>query len=372
MVHDVSGEEPAISGAFNYPLTTEQEPMLGGERMVSMLMQHQLQQLENPNLSHNKRAAIGEWLAEFGDPRPGVGLTENGLPDLAWCHVRPGPQLIRSEHTPRDVRRIAISKYPLTWQQYAIFLNADDGHEDPRWWMGLRRREEYPRMDLIRMNYPVQEVSWYDAVAYCRWLSDKLGYDVRLPTEWEWQRAATDGDPDRLYPWGQKWDMTRANTRESALRGVSAVGLYPRGLAPGGTFDMCGTVLEWCANTFNHPQDVDEDPIFTMDYLAEYERQVQARRLAEQTVDEWREVGLGTDTLEPVEAPAQEAEPYWVEDYVVYNQESTDDDKRVARGGSWFSYHRYASTNFRTGYDPYFRFNSVGFRLVTETLDELE
>ncbi len=377
MVKDFSGEEPAISGAFNYPLTTEQEPMLGGERMVSMLMEHQLRQLANPNLSHNKRAAIGEWLAQVGDPRPGIGLRKDGLPDLDWCFVKPGEQMIRSEDTPRIVKRILLARYPVTWQQYAIFLNAADGHEDPRWWPSLRRREEYPRMDLIRMNYPVQEVSWYDAVAYCRWLSTKLGYIVRLPTEWEWQRAATDGDPERLYPWGRGWDMTRANTRESSLRGVSAVGLYPRGKAPSGAFDMCGTVLEWCANTFNHPAEVHQDPILTIDYIAEYERQVAEQRLAEQSVAEWREVSLGTDSLSPEKAqPSQQealcAKPYLVEDHVLYDHEEDDDDKRVARGGSWFSYHRYASTSFRTGYDPYFRFNSVGFRLVTEQLDAAE
>lgn len=366
MVHDVSGEEPAISGAFDYSLGTEQEPMLGGERMLAMLTQHQLQQLENPNLSHNKRYEIGVWLADFGDPRPGVGLNEDGLPDIDWCPVKPGEQQIRSEDEPRTVGRVAIARYPVTWQQYSTFLNAEDGHSDARWWPGLRRREEYPRMDLMRANDPAQEVSWYDAVAFCRWLSSKLGYTVRLPTEWEWQRAATDGDLERYYPWGREWDMNRANTRESALRGVSAVGLYPRGIAPSGAYDMCGTVLEWCANTFNNPRDVELDPIFTMDYLAEYERQLEAEALAEQTLDEWREVGLGTEPLVEEIDEAANADSIWVEGYVVQDHQSGDEEKRVARGGSWFSYHRYAHTSFRTGYDPYFRFNSVGIRLVTD------
>ncbi len=86
------------------------------------------------------------------------------------------------------------------------------------------------------------------------------GYEIRLPTEFEWQLAATGGEPGRSYPWGGDWDPKaepwRANTYESDLGGATAVGLYPHGASPVGSLDMAGTLWDWCLNAFEHPDDV--------------------------------------------------------------------------------------------------------------------
>ena len=60
---------------------------------------------------------------------------------------------------------------------------------------------------------PVVGVSWFEAEAYCNWLSKELGKPIRLPTEEEWERAArhTDG---REYPWGEEFDRNRLNSAE--------------------------------------------------------------------------------------------------------------------------------------------------------------
>jgi formylglycine-generating enzyme required for sulfatase activity len=82
-------------------------------------------------------------------------------------------------------------------------------------------------------------------MAFCRWLTKKLSYQIRLPTEQEWVYAATGGDQKHLYPWGTEPDTARANTSESHLVRTTAVGMYPYGAAPCGALDMSGNVWEW-------------------------------------------------------------------------------------------------------------------------------
>ena len=150
-----------------------------------------LRQLED-QISHQERARIGDRLAEIGDPRPGVGLNDEQLPDLVWCEVPGGQVTLEGDAGTFDVEPGYINKYLVTWAQYRCFLQAEDGYANAVWWEGLAERQDEPGGQYRELdNHPAETVSWYDAVAYCRWLSAKLGYDIRLPTEWEWQQAAT-------------------------------------------------------------------------------------------------------------------------------------------------------------------------------------
>jgi formylglycine-generating enzyme required for sulfatase activity len=95
----------------------------------------------------------------------------------------------------------------------------------------------------------VVSVSWYEAAAYCAWLSERLGRAVRLPTEAEWERAAR-GTSGRKYPWGSDApDVTRANY-DFKVGHTTPVGLYPLGATPEGIHDLAGNAWEWVSDWY--------------------------------------------------------------------------------------------------------------------------
>ncbi len=73
------------------------------------------------------------------------------------------------------------------------------------------------------IRLPVVGVSWYEALAYCRWLGEETGERYRLPAEAESEKAAR-GRDGRIFPWGDDFDPRRCNTRETGLNQTEPVG----------------------------------------------------------------------------------------------------------------------------------------------------
>lgn len=215
-----------------------------------------IEQLEGKGLTHNERLKIGQYLAALGDPRPGVGLKADGSPDIKWIETPGGEVKLEGVDRDLNVKRFRIAQYPVTNVQFDAFSMAEDGYRNEEWWRDIEKQSSRPNdPSWQEANYPRERVSWYDAIAFCRWLSAKTGTNIRLPTEWEWQQAATVGDPQREYPWEGGWDASRCNSDESRLRRTTAVGMYPQGGTEQGVLDMAGNVWEWCLNTHDNEQD---------------------------------------------------------------------------------------------------------------------
>jgi sulfatase modifying factor 1 len=127
----------------------------------------------------------------------------------------------------------------LTNAEYALFLAATD-HPKPLQWDD--RNFNDPRQ-------PVVAPSWFDAAAYCEWLSRASGRRYRLPTEAEWERAARGGVEGLAYPWGDAPPAESLPDYAQRWRtGPEPVGLY----APSafGLFNFGDNVHEWCADWY--------------------------------------------------------------------------------------------------------------------------
>jgi hypothetical protein len=170
-------------------------------------------------LGHVARASVGVRLALLGDRRKGVGLRADGLPDIDWRLIEGGEVTIEIRADPFNpnsevvliLRRVVapfhIARYPVTVIQFQAFL------QNCQWNDKLKLARGFP-VDLYNYqsprhwarygNYPADSVNWYHAAAFCHWLSARLGFLVRLPTEAEWQFAATGGESVRGWPWGSQ------------------------------------------------------------------------------------------------------------------------------------------------------------------------
>lgn len=133
-----------------------------------------------------------------------------------------------------------VATYPVTNSAYREFVKAT-GHPPPS-------HRSHGWQQLLD-DHPVVNVSWHDALAYCRWLTGVTGKVHRLLTEAEWEKAAR-GTDGRIYPWGNDFDETRCNSWEAGNGRTMPVDAFPAGASPYGVMDLVGNVWEWCSSQY--------------------------------------------------------------------------------------------------------------------------
>ena len=226
-----------------------------GEDIITKIRELLIELLEVGALEPPERADAGRILSEIGDTRAGVGLREDGLPDIAWGQPVPkGTYSVGGDDeaiNSLDEQGVTIeysyrmAKYPVTYIQFETFIqteNLDDG----KWW------DNYNRETFKYTNYPRVSLSIYHAMEFCNWLTQQYkdkgllaeGTVIRLPMEHEWEIAARYPD-GRIYAWGNEFEVEKANVAFN-IGEPSSVGMYPDGKNDAlDLYDLNGNVLEW-------------------------------------------------------------------------------------------------------------------------------
>jgi sulfatase modifying factor 1 len=216
----------------------------------------------------------------------------------------PGGEFLMGQDDGRDeerpVHRVTVApfrlcRFQVTNEAYDVFRKAT-----------ARAKTEYrDRPEFQAPSQPVVAVNWFDAVAYCQWLSERWKMRVRLPAEAEWEFAARGGFEQRLYPWG---DVLPEIPDERWKDGPEPVMLSE---ANGyGLFDMCQNVHEWCSDWY--------DP--------------------------------GYYAVSPAENPRGPG----------------PGKRRASRGGAWRHHIKVSRCAARSSIPPEFRYADYGFRIAAE------
>lgn len=165
----------------------------------------------------------------------------------------PGAPTNEMPSHPVLLEAFSIAIHEVTNREYKEFLEATGyAPKDPTDFLRHWEGGTYPP-DLA--DHPVVYVSYDDAQAYLKWAGR------RLPTEAEWEKAATwDGESGtkRPYPWGEGYDPGKARVEAPS---TAPVGSYPEGNSPEGVSDLFGNVWEWTSSWFQpYPENMDENP----------------------------------------------------------------------------------------------------------------
>lgn len=248
-------------------------------RMVEIMSESPLPAVE--------RAEAGRLLAKIGDPRPEVMTVEG----MEFCKIEPNWFWMGERDKLHEVeikKPYWMGKYPVTNAQFNQFVKAG-GYENPKYWTEAKTAgywskngfkgstDSKPRKQQGNFgepfnfdNHPVVGFSWYEALAFCLWLTDVYkestsssaeylqwiregNYSIQLPNEPEWEMAARgskEASLNQTYPYGEEAEPNQMNCYATNIGATSTVGCFPSGESSYGCLDMAGNVFEWTRSLY--------------------------------------------------------------------------------------------------------------------------
>jgi gamma-glutamyl hercynylcysteine S-oxide synthase len=249
---------------------------VGDGALHEMVLRHEhqhnetmLQTLQLARLSHY----------ELDERRDAPASPDPSFTGLEMVEVPPGPCTIGApahgfaydNERPRhrtDARGYLLGRTPITNATYLTFVEGG-GYERREWWSGegWAWKEQYDitrpggwtadhaaewrlgRLEPLHPDRPVVHVSWFEADAFAR------AHGARLPTEIEWEKAATwdqESEAAQPYPWGAEPPVPGRHANLDQLGcGTAPAGALPEGAAPCGCLGMLGDVWEWTSSAFD-------------------------------------------------------------------------------------------------------------------------
>ncbi len=234
-----------------------------------MLAHHRYGLLLRPQIAQNLTPELYAASKEALNTAMGLVPTGNVYLEPSVFDVDYAAFVSENPDKPREftvlVQSVYLDRHLVTNHQYQQFVNAggyqemaiwdeevlpavldftdQTGQPGPRFWRNGRYRNG-------ERNLPVVGISWYETVAYARWVGK------RLPTEAEWVKAGSwpvtlsaATHLQRKYPWGDTFDRRKANIWGSEPERIVAVDEISEGVSVGGLYQLIGNVWEWTANT---------------------------------------------------------------------------------------------------------------------------
>jgi formylglycine-generating enzyme required for sulfatase activity len=250
-VSEASAVQSTASPHPSYKLAGEQGSALNSLRPIIHTAQ-----LERPVLDPDPAAAfsIDSSVKHY---KPEFKEVKNIQPLLTDMIVISGGTFYRGsndgnrDEVPRHqvhLASFAIDIHPVTNEQFVRFLDVMGGEKDSNHQDIIRMRDSRIKRSGGKLSiesgyakHPVVGVTWYGAIAYAKWVGK------RLPTEAEWEIAASGGIENALYPTGDDIEKSQANFFSSDT--IAVMSYAPNGY---GLYDMAGNVYEWCYDWYGY------------------------------------------------------------------------------------------------------------------------
>ena len=231
-------------------------------------LQHYFQRFEDPLDNYEPKILKRNKITDKTDIEPGMVKISGGLYKLGFS----GNDFCYDNEVPEHktyLESYEIDRYPVTNREFIAFIDAG-GYKDYRFWLsdgwdlvnekqwsaplywqkidGCWHKKDFDGLHKILLEQPVTNVSYYEADAYSRWARK------RLPTEAEWEKAASWDDELKIktiYPWGNDLPTDlNTNLLESWRWRPSPIGSYPQGKSHYGCHQMIGDVWEWTSSEY--------------------------------------------------------------------------------------------------------------------------